>query len=333
MASGAKQLKRALRLPFETALTWAACAALRPLPRGVVCRLAEWLGTVGFRLAGSLREVGMANLDVVYGHRLSVEEKSRILLHSTRNVALVALDTIWFSYRTAERVRQWVRLDVDLSALFPPNRAAVCLTGHFGNWEILGHATALAGYPLTSVATPLKNRAVDRLLRKAREVVGQHIIERDGAVRRMMQALKSNGRVALLLDQNTSLMEGGIFVSFFGVPATVSPAAASLACHTKSRLVFGFCIPQNNGSYRVFSPAVIEPPRLSKENARETITALTQQIAEVFEKVILDSPDCWLWMYKRWKHIRPGDAHVGYPFYSSELRPDLIPPSFRHDNA
>lgn len=333
MPSAAKQLKRRLRLPFETALTQAACAAIRPLPRGAVRRWAAWLGNVGFRLAGPLRSVGMANLDVAFGNRLSSKDKTHLLLQSSRNLALVMLDTIWFSHQTTERVPRWVRMDVDLPNLFPANRPAVCLTGHFGNWEVLGHAAALAGYPLSSVATPLKNLAVDRLLRQAREAAGQHIIEREGAVRRLMQALKNNGRVALLLDQNTSLMEGGIFVDFFGVPATMSPAAASLACHTQSRIIFGFCIPEKDGTYRVFSPRVMEPPPFSKENAREMIAALTQDIAHVFEQVILSAPECWLWMYKRWKHIRPGDTRDRYPFYSSELRPDLIPASYRHDNA
>ena len=46
--------------------------------------------------------------------------------------------------------------------------------------------------------------------------------------------------------------------------------------------------------------------------------------------MIRTHPECWVWLYKRWKHVRPGDARDRYPFYTSELRPDLIPPSFRN---
>jgi KDO2-lipid IV(A) lauroyltransferase len=320
-------------MPFEVALTWAAVSLIRPLPRRAVLRLADFLGWLGYHLAGRLRDVAFANLDVVFGQKISKDEKDRILRQSTRNVALVALDSIWFSHRTAERVRQWVHTEVSLKAVFPEGSPAICLTGHFGNWEILGHVAALAGYPLASVATPLKNRTVDHLLRQAREVAGQIIIEREGAVRKMLQILRRKGRVALLLDQNTSLMEGGIFVDFFNVPATMSPAAAALALRTQSRIVFGFSIPQADGSYGVFSPAVLEPPPFSAASADRQAAELTQHIAKIFEQAILDHPECWLWMYKRWKHVRPGDDRARYPFYTSELRPDLIPPSYRYEST
>lgn len=318
-------------MPFEAALTWVAVCLIRPLPRAAVIHLANVLGRLGYYMAGRLRAVAFANLNVVFGDTLTHEEKTRILRQSTQNLALVALDSIWFSHRTTERIRRWVHMEVDLPQIFPQDKPAVCLTGHFGNWEVLGHATALAGYPLTSVATPLKNPFVDRLLRQAREIAGQIIVEREGAVRKMLQTLRRNGRVALLLDQNTSLMEGGIFVDFFRVPATMSPAAAALALRTQSRIVFGFSVPQPDGSYRVFSPAVIEPSPLSAASADRQVADLTQRIAKIFEDVILQYPDCWLWMYKRWKHVRPGDSRERYPFYTSELRPDLIPPSYHHE--
>lgn len=330
MGKTARQVKRALRTPFEAALAWIARGIVRPLPRSAVCRLASFLGNVGYLFSGRMGAVARANLAVVFGDRLSTEEKERILRQSIYNFSLVALDAIWFSADTSRRIHRWVELNTSLAAVFPEHQPAVCLTAHFGNWEVLGHAVAIAGYPLVSVATPLKNQAVDRILRRAREAVGQIIIERDGAVRKMLHALRNNGRVAMLLDQNTALLEGGIFVDFFGVPATVSPAAASLAYRTQSRIVMGFCVPNPNGSYRVFSPVVFPPPD-DGPPTRERIFALTQRIVREFEKVILEYPEYWLWMYKRWKHIRPGDRREGYPFYSSELRPDLIPLSYYHD--
>jgi Kdo2-lipid IVA lauroyltransferase/acyltransferase len=151
----------------------------------------------------------------------------------------------------------------------------------------------------------------------------------------MLRILKNGGLVALLLDQNTQLNEGGVFVDFFGVPATVSAAGASLAYRTGTGIAFGFSIPDANGCYHIHLPPVINPPPYRRENADQATLELTRQITRVYEDMIRAHPECWLWMYKRWKHIRPGDSRERYPFYSSELRADLIPPSYgtvKHDD-
>jgi len=286
---------------------------------------------MGYLFSGKLREVGMANLDLVFRDTLSRAEKTRILRQSCRNFALVALDVIWFSKDTARRVRSLVRFERPLEQVFLKDRGYLCVTGHLGNWEVLGHAASLHGYPMASVATPLKNPEVDRIFRRARELSGQIIIKREGAVRAMLQALRNNGRVAILLDQNTMLTEGGIFVDFFGTPATVSAAGATLALRTGAELQFGFCLPQPDGTYSVHLPGGFEPPPYDRENSEKQIREVTTRITQMYEKVIRQFPECWLWMYKRWKHVRPGDERNRYPFYTSELGPDLIPPSYKYE--
>ena len=317
-----------IREKIEIALTRAACRLVAPLPRRAVLWLAYAIGTMGYPLAGRLKAVGRANLDLVFGNHLTPKEKRRILIASCRTFALVTLDMAWFSRNTTERVNAFTVFEQDPGEVIG-DKPYICITGHFGNWEVLGLAAALRGYPLASVATPLKNPVVDQLFRRQREATGQIILDREGAVRSMLRTLKNGGRVALLLDQNTQINEGGIFVDFFGVPATVSAAGASLAYRTGTGIAFGFSIPDADGRYHIHLPSTILPPPYRKENAEQTIFELTQNITRVYEDMIRAHPECWVWMYKRWKHIRPGDTHDHYPFYTSELRPDLIPPSYR----
>ena len=323
-----------IRKKIEIALTHAACWLIAPLPRRAVLALARALGTLGYHLSGRLKAVGRANLDLVFGNRLSPREKTRILKASCGTFALVTLDVAWFSRNTAARVNACTTFEREPAEVIGGGKPYICITGHFGNWEVLGLAAALRGYPLASVATPLKNHVVDQLFRREREATGQIIIDRTGAVRSMLRILKDGGRVALLLDQNTQLNEGGVFVDFFGVPATVSAAGASLAYRTGTGIAFGFSIPDADGCYHIHIPPVIVPPPYRRENADQTILELTQRITRVYEEMIRAHPECWLWMYKRWKHVRPGDARDRYPFYTSVLRPDLIPPSYggaKHD--
>ena len=318
-----------IRRKIEFALTLAACWLIAPLPRRAVLALARGIDTLGYHFAGRLKAVGRANLDLVFGDTLPPNEKQRILKASCRTFALVALDIAWFSRDTAKRIADWTAFEREPGEVIG-GKPYICITGHFGNWEVLGLAAALRGYPLASVATPLKNPVVDRILRRQREATGQIILDREGAVRSMLRTLKEGGRVALLLDQNTQINEGGVFVDFFGVPATVSAAGASLAYRTGTGIAFGFSIPDANGRYHIHIPPTIAPPPYRREHADEAILDLTRQITRVYEDMIRTHPECWVWLYKRWKHVRPGDARDRYPFYTSELRPDLIPPSFRN---
>jgi lauroyl/myristoyl acyltransferase len=312
---------RSLRRRLEAALARGAYRVLSALPRPCVVALARGLGTLAYWAAPALRRVGRANLDVAFRDAKSAPEKRAILLESCRRFALVILDIFWFARDTRARIGKYVRFEPE-TADFLDERAAVCLTGHFGNWELLGQAATVRGMKLHSVAMPLKNPAVDEMLIRSREAAGAKIIRRQGAVRRLLEVLRGGGKVALLLDQNTALSEGGIFVDFFGVPATVSPAGAMLACRTGADIVFGFCLPERGGRYRVHAAGRLRPPEPSRGRAGQPVLDLTREITAVYEQQIRKHPENWMWMYKRWKHIRPGDPGKGYPFYSSRLAGD-----------
>ena len=176
-----------------------------------------------------------------------------------------------------------------------------------------------------SVAAPVANPAVDELFREMREATGQQVTSKNGAVRVLLSALRSQGNIALLLDQNTKPSEGGVFVNFFGLPVPVSAAAASLAYRTGAEIAFGFCLPDpDGGCYRIKLGKRIAPASEPKpKDLSEAMTALTQQIADEIEAEVRTNPGAWLWMYKRWKYVAPGRRRDEYPFYAKELSSSL----------
>jgi KDO2-lipid IV(A) lauroyltransferase len=302
------------RKKLEVVLTRLAIAVVGRLPRTVVLGLARFLGAAGWLFSRSLRRIGRANLDLAYGDTRPAREKQRMLKRSFQAFALVALDVFWFTRRTAARIRRWVSFERPLAEVLGSG-AQVCLTGHLGNWEILGLACAVEGYPLASVAMPLKNPEVDALFNKLRQSTGQAIIPREGAVRALLRLLHDGRNVALLLDQNTPPSEGGLFIEFFGRPVTVSSAAVFLAARTGSGIVFGFCLPDGRGGYRVRIPPSLGVPPSRPDEAQ--IRDWTEKITRLYEEEVRRCPECWLWTYKRWKYVRPGDDADSYPYYAS----------------
>ena len=280
------------------------------LPRAAVVGMARVLGDAAFLLLGGLRRVALANLDVAFGETTSQDRKRAIVRQSFRNAALLGLDAFWFAVFCRRRLRRYVHFDSTLDPLFREHPLIV-ITGHFGNWEAAGLALAAAGAPLVSVAAPLKIAPADAFVNWTRRRTGQAIVFRRGALRALIRTLRSGGRVALLLDQNTSPRKGGIFVPFFGLPAPVSAAPALLAARTGAPVMLAYTLPTGRGHYRVYgSPPVWFDATASSE------VEITADIMARLERIIRQRPEHWMWMYKRWKYVVAEHGREGYPYYA-----------------
>jgi len=203
-----------------------------------------------------------------------------------------------------------------MQAAMDEHVAQVGVTGHLGNWELMGRYLALAGGGIMSVAMPLKNPAVDVLLQRVRGNTGQQVVAREGALKKLVRHLRTGGIVALLLDQNTAPDEGGIFVNFFGKPVAVSPAAGLLAHLTKAQIIFGYALPRADGTYLGEMPYVLSAADVTALDRASAAREITQRITTLYEEAIRAHPDGWLWSYKRWRYIPKGMAPDGFPSYA-----------------
>ncbi len=279
------------------------------LPRRAVLRLARVLGALAFRVSRLERRVALANLDLAFGDAKAPADKKALARESFQSFFRAILDFIWFSRDSRRRVERWFRYEPSLEAQM--NRLpAVFVTAHFGNWEVLGQAGTLKGAATVSVAAMFPNERLNRLITRKRERLGMEIAAREGALKSLIRALKNGGRVALLMDQNTRISEGGVFVRFFGKAATMSPAAAVLSIRTGAPVIPAFCAAEPDGYYRGYALPPIEPDLPGGADA------INQKIADAFEAEIRARPGQWLWMYRRWKYIPSGGRAEDFPFYA-----------------
>lgn len=306
------------RMKCEVFLCRLGLLVLPAMPRRVILGIARVLGAGAYMFSGKLRRIGLANLEVGFGNRKSAAEKRIILRQSFYTFALVVLDLFWFSKDTAKRISRYVHLDTSYAVLLD-NNGVICLSGHLGNWELLAQILVTCGIPLTSVVAPLANPAVDKFFHDVRGAMGQALVSKVGAVRKMFSALKKGEKVALLLDQNTRPSLGGTFVDFFGLRTPISTVVASLAYKTGCPVIISSCIPERNGDYRCTPCRVLTPPENRGENRTVTVKDFTSKIARATEDEIMLNPGAWLWMYKRWKYIAPGCDKSRYPFYAHDI--------------
>ncbi len=122
----------------------------------------------------------------------------------------------------------------------------------------------------------------------------------------MLRALRAGRAVALLIDQNVR-GDGGLFVDFFGIPASTTPALATFALKSGAPIVPVFSSFLADGRLHIrYGP----PVRVSRRGVlSDDIRAVTQECTRLLEEEIRRRPGCWLWMHNRWR-TRPATAPV-----------------------
>lgn len=251
----------------------------------------------------------MANLDLVYGDTKSDIEKKYIILSSFSTFILTVLDMAWFSFRTKKRMQKYIVNPEVLEPLLA-NRGAVTITGHIGNWELLAKQGALYCQQLITIAAASKNPYLDKLICKLRASEKLVMIPKQGALKRLIKALKANDTIAIAADQNTLPMNGGMYVNFLGLPAPITRAPFLLAEKTTSPIFVGYCIPIEKYKYKIY---LSKPYYISDDNNEE---AVTNCVVKELEAAINSHPEYWLWMYKKWKYIPKSIDEKRYPFYA-----------------
>jgi KDO2-lipid IV(A) lauroyltransferase len=183
-------------------------------------------------------------------------------------------------------------------------RPLMIVTGHFGNWEMVGYALGLFGFRTHAIARTLDNRYLDDFLRGFRERTGQKVLAKKGDFDQIEAILTSGGVLATLADQDAG--HKGPFVQFFGRPASTHKAVALMALqYDVPLLVIG--TPRLGGvstpmRYEVVVEDVILPEEYRAVSRFDAVQAITERFTAALERVVRRAPEQYFWLHRRWKH-------------------------------
>ncbi|OGS11793.1 MAG: hypothetical protein A2386_02120, partial [Elusimicrobia bacterium RIFOXYB1_FULL_48_9] len=163
--------------------------------------------------------------------------------------ALTMMELIYFPKLSAKDIAGMVKIENPglLKEIHDRGKGAVFVGAHFGNWELMGAALAQI-YPVTFVVGKQENKKADDLLNSYRLQKGIKIVPLKMALRGVMKTLKANEFVAILADQDAH--EDGVFVNFFGRPASTPKGPALFALRARCPLVMGHIF-REDGGFRV----------------------------------------------------------------------------------
>ncbi len=295
-----------LRHRLEYALAWPIVKLLGLLPRSLARPAAATLGLCFYLLAGRRLKVAHRNLELALPH-LSAAERRKILRGVFRNLSRMLAEFTHFPRYTRENVSRTVTYDgfENYAAAVSRGRGVLYLTGHLGAWELGAFAQSVYGHPLHVVIRALDNPYLNDLVNRYRSLAGNRIIEKRNFLRGILEALRNNQAVGILMDQNSSLSEG-VFVDFFGIPACTSSGMAKIALRTGAAVVPAFAFWEESwGKYRLrFDPPL---ELISTGDEERDVRENTQLFTRVLEEYIRRYPDQWLWIHRRWKTRPPGE--------------------------
>jgi KDO2-lipid IV(A) lauroyltransferase len=252
--------------------------------------------------------------------QLNEHEVEKIAEESIRNMfQLFAVDSLAMP-RLLNR-ENWpdkVRMGTmgDVISLLVREEPAIFITGHTGNWELLGFLLSLLGFKMTALARPIDNPLINDWLLGLRQSHGMEVITKFGAIPKIDGIIREQGRIGFIADQNAG--DKGLFVPFLGRMASSYKSIGLLAMRHKVPIVTGFARRLSSRfDYELHSSDIILPE--SWENQPDPLFYITARFNRAIEQMVRIAPEQYLWVHRRWKS-RPKWEREGKPMPEQMIR-------------
>ncbi|MFI9362158.1 phosphatidylinositol mannoside acyltransferase [Kitasatospora sp. NPDC053057] len=290
------------------ALGW---AVLKHLPEPVARWLFDRLADYAWRRRGPRVRQLEANLRRVRPglHEAALRRLSRA---GMRSYLRYWMESFRLPVWSRERVLRDVQVDglEHLREALESGRGVVVALPHMGNWDLAGTWIAHLGHPFTTVAERLKpERLFDRFV-AFREGQGMEVLALTGGgvnvIGTLARRLRAGKLVCLVGDRDLS--EAGIQVSFFGEP-TRMPAGPAALCQRTGAALLPVTLWYDGPVLRGTIHPEVPVPQEGDRKARTL--AMTQAMADVWQRGISEHPQDWHMLQKFWLADLPARETVG----------------------
>jgi lauroyl/myristoyl acyltransferase len=291
---------------FKSDLGWLAIRSLvggvKHLAPACAVLLGRSLGWLASYLLTLRKSVGLLNLDVALGERVSRRQKHRIFRRAVANAAAMVLEAAARYFAPREALIKSVRICglEHLSAAVSAGRGVVLAGGHVGAFTLVAVRLSCEGYRTWVVIRLAHDPRVSGLYREALGRLGASWISdrpNPRCVRECFARLRSNEILHVLIDQKPGRGRGCV-VPFFGIRTEMFPGAVSLALKTGAA-VLSVTIHRRGLTRHVIEigPA-IETVRTG--DRQKDVAVNLARVVETLENAIRAYPEEWWVISRRW---------------------------------
>lgn len=273
---------------------------LRSLSRQNSIGLMRHMGRLAFMFARHERKNAIKHLTMAFGTEKTPQEIHDLAKRVFLNLSACAADAIRLPLLVKDGTIDKL-ITVENYHYFTDEvkkgKGVIIMTGHYGNWELLGTWVVRSGYPIKVVAKKSYDPRLDKLIVDYRNEAGYANTARGKATRSVVEGLMSGESFGLLFDLDTKVK--GVFVDFFGKLAHTATIPVILSTKLQVPIVPFFVRMTKDYNYVA---TCLKPLNLVNTGDEEKdIVTNTQICSNVYEKMIRAHPEQWIWMHKRWK--------------------------------
>ena len=238
------------------------------------------------------KDVATKNLEIAFPKKSSKEIK-KILLNSYMHYGLLMFEFLRNSLKKS--ITGLYSINTETEEILFKNGSLIYMTAHLGNWEM--SIPILSQYKkMLVVVKEQANSGGDRFFNKARKYENVRLISKKGSKRVMLKSLYENSILALASDQNAK--KRGIYINFFNKPASIPKGAGHFHALSKTKIVIGFCILNEELKYDFNLEYLDIKDNLEQKD--EIIVKVSELYVEKLEKMILKHPEQYFWFHKKW---------------------------------
>jgi KDO2-lipid IV(A) lauroyltransferase len=275
------------------------------LPFRLIVWMGNGLGVLLHAVGRERREVALINLRLCFPDMSEAQRAALVRAHFKMFArGLLERTILWWG--SAERISSLIRVEGIEHFEAIKNKPSILLTPHFVGMDAGGQWVAQHTDTVCMYANQKNVYLTELLLQKRARFGKQLLYSRQQGLRPILKGMRAGMPFIYPPDQDQGVKDGA-FIPFFGVPTATMTSVPRLAQMTGAKVVPSITrvLPGAGGYVLTFYPAWENYPTGDD-------IADTRRMNEFLEQRILEMPEQYFWLHKRFKTRPEGEASF-YP--------------------
>ncbi len=270
------------------------------LPFRVIVALGNGLGWLLYHLASARRKIGETNLRLCFP-AMNEDERNKLLRAHFKMFTrgLIERTILWWS--SGERISSLIRVEGIEHFEAIKDKPSILLTPHFVGMDAGGQWVAQHTDTVCMYANQKSLYLTKLLLEKRARFRNQRLYARQEGLRPIIKGMRAGMPFIYPPDQDQGVKDGA-FIPFFGIPAATMASVPRIAKMTGAKVVPSITrvLPGAQGYVLTFYPAWENYP--SGDDIADA-----RRMNEFIEQRVLEMPEQYFWLHKRFKTRPPGE--------------------------
>lgn len=278
----------------------AFCLSLVPKPW--LWRMGVFLGWLWWEVFRFRRFTLYRNISIVFPNETKAE-RTRMIRESLSWLGYNIFETLMIPQMDEKWLRDWMVFEglEHLDQALTQKKGALLLSLHLGNGDLAAVALPLMDYKINLISKRFKVEWANKFWFGMREAKGTKLIDphgKDNAFQ-ILKALKKNESVVFVIDQFMG-RPYGIPTDFFGKPTATAYGLSLFAAKTRAPVLPVWTYHDQDLKIHVAFGKPIEFDEVPEDKDLQ-MKRMTQKYNSVLEGLILQHPEQWMWVHRRWK--------------------------------